>query len=94
MNPIREICKIKRPQHCKPNSVPYLCFGRGLTPNNQAEVGPLLVIAWDCLIQVVYFDEWTEQAIMDGLYLADSEIKSVFFTSDSVLTILDEVTPK
>jgi hypothetical protein len=55
-NTNEEILNLKRPKICRENSVPYIEFGFGLSPN-QCEVAPILVIAWDKIIQLVYFDE-------------------------------------
>lgn len=50
MNPVKEIFKIKRPKACRSTSVPYVSFGFGFTPGNQATEGRILAIGWDRLI--------------------------------------------
>lgn len=39
------------------------------------------------MIQIVYFDE--DEIKCDGIYLSVSEIKSCFFSGDSILCIVD-----
>jgi hypothetical protein len=55
--PIVEVMRIKRPTIVKPCAIPYLDYGQGLTPGMQDYTCPLLAIAWDNVIQLVYFDE-------------------------------------
>lgn len=71
MRPIAELFKIKRPHLCKDNSVPYLDWGYGLTPTMQERTVPILAVAWDCLIQLVYIDDETREIVMDGYYCSE-----------------------
>jgi hypothetical protein len=86
---VQEIMKIKRPSFTKHNSVPYCDFGKGLSPTS-TDSGPLLVIAWDSIVQIVHFDSCEVEARIDGVYIAESEVTACFFTSESVITILGQ----
>ena len=48
----------------------------------------MIVIAWDFLIQLIYFDENEQNWKLDGYYFSDSEINSVYFVGDSLLMVL------
>jgi len=49
----------------------------------------ILAVAWDQIIQLIYFEEGREHKIrMDGIYYTDSEISSCYFTGESILVIL------
>jgi hypothetical protein len=69
MRPIQELIRIKRPALCKPNAVPYLSFGVGLTPSKQDQTVIILAIAWDNLIQLIFFDNQEKLIKLDGVYL-------------------------
>ena len=88
MRPINELYKIKRPSICKEQSLPSLDWGFGLTPTMQEKVVPILAVAQDCLIQLVYIDEESNKIVMDGFYLSEKEINSCYFVADSVLVII------
>ena len=77
---------------CRSKSVPYLDFGYGHSPSKQEYTVPMLAIAWDCLIQLVYFDENEIVVKMDGFYCSESEINSVYFMGDSLFMILVDQT--
>ena len=53
---LSEEYKLKRPAICRSNSVPSCSFGYGSTPSKIDSRSLLLAVAWDCVIQVVYFD--------------------------------------
>jgi len=38
---------------------------------------------------LVFFDPNTLDVILDGIYTSETEIKSIFFSSDSMVTIID-----
>ena len=88
MRPIAEVISVKRPLMVKSTAVPYCDFGLGLTPGFQDYTCPLLAVAWDNIIQLVYFDEIGDEVRMDGFYVSDKEINSVFFVGNSLLAIL------
>lgn len=77
---------------CRSKSVPYLDFGYGHSPSKQEYTVPILAIAWDCLIQLVYFDENEIVVKMDGFYCSESEINSIYFMGDSCLLVLVDQT--
>lgn len=89
MRPIQELTRIKRPAFIKDNSVPYLSFGKGLTPSKQDSIVTLLAVAWDFFIQLFYFDDDQRCFKMDGVLINDCEIVMCCFTSDSVMMIAD-----
>jgi hypothetical protein len=89
MKPIKEVIRIRRPNMCRLKTVPYLDFGFGLTPGKQEYSVPILAIAWDNLVQLVYFDELAGNEVkMDGFYVAEQEISSCYFMGHSTLMIL------
>lgn len=89
MRPIKEIFQIPRPSSlCKEKSLPYVDWGYGLTPSQRDRTVPILAVAWDRLIQLVYINENTQTIEMDGFYYSDHEITSLFFMGDSILMAL------
>jgi hypothetical protein len=65
-----------------------LDFGYGLSPGHQEYTVPMLVVAWDCYIQLVLFDENDLQIKADGFYVSESEISTCYFVGDSILMVL------
>ena len=63
-------------------------WGYGLTPQERERTLPLLAIAWDKVIQLLYVNDQTNQLEFDGFYCTDQEINQVYFMADSVLVIL------
>lgn len=50
---------------------------------------PLLAVAWDNIVQLVYFDEMMGNEVrMDGFYLSEQEVNSVHFVGHSTLMIV------
>ena len=49
---------------------------------------PLMAIAWDKIIQLLYVNEETKTIEFDGYYCSDKEINQIYFMADSVLVIL------
>lgn len=77
-----------RPSFCKEKSIPYIDWGYGLTPSQRERTVPILAIAWDRLIQLIYINEQTQTIELDGFYYSDHEINSLYFTGDSILFAL------
>lgn len=69
--PPRPLKVIKRPAVCKEKSVPAIDWGYGLTPRERERTLPLLVFAWDKIIQLAYIDEATRNLEFDGFYCSD-----------------------
>ena len=86
--PPKPLQVIKRPAFCKEKSVPYIDWGYGLTPMNRERTLPLMAIAWDKVIQLMYVDDEQQTILFDGYYCSDQEINQVYFMGDSVLVIL------
>lgn len=59
----------------------------GLTPSNRNKQVQILAVAWDTLIQLIYFDN---EITLDGLFFGTSEIRQCQFMGDSVIVILDQ----
>jgi len=85
MKSVSEELKMKRPGICRPNSVPSLSFGYGVTPSKKDTRTLLLAIAWDSLIQLVSFDETKLEVTQDGVYYTDFVIDHIQFVADSTL---------
>jgi hypothetical protein len=49
---------------------------------------PLMAVAWDRMIQLVYVNDQTNEIQMDGYYCCDEEINQIYFMGDSILVIL------
>jgi hypothetical protein len=49
---------LSKHQSCRKNAIPYVAWGYGLTPQRCPEKSvPLLAVAWDSIIQLIYVDE-------------------------------------
>ena len=55
--PPRPLKTIKRPAACKEKSVPSIDWGYGLTPQERERTLPLMAIAWDKIIQLLYVND-------------------------------------
>jgi len=87
MKPVDCLHAIPKPDFCKEESLAYISWGFGLTPSYREQTVPLLVFAWDRLLQLVYFLE-DGSFEFDGFYYSNREIIGVQFVSDSVLMII------
>jgi len=90
MKPIDGLHTIPKPLWTKPNCVPYLDWGFGLTPSHREQTVPILAYAWDRIIQLIYIDDNGTSLEFDGFYHSDKEIINLFFIADSVLFALFE----
>jgi len=91
MKPVKELVSIQKPNFCKEKSLPYVAWGYGLTPSYREKTMPLLAVAWDRLIQLVYITERKDERVtfeMDGYYYTEQEINGIYFIGDSILFIL------
>ena len=86
--PPKPLQVLKRPAFCKEKSVPYIDWGYGLTPMNRERTLPLMAIAWDKIIQLMYVDDDEQSIEFDGYYCSEQEINQVYFMGDSVIVIL------
>jgi len=88
MRPIKEIYCFPKPSFCKDKSVAYIDWGHGLTPHHQDSTVPIMAMAWDKLIQLVYIDESNASIEIDGFYYStDGEITSCHFLAESILLV-------
>jgi hypothetical protein len=94
MNPFKTLYQMKRPKNLSREDVPCLDFGVGLTPTKRDVTVQMLAIGWGKYLQLIYFCDETDELILDGLYVANSVIKSVHFSSDSVIAMVDHGTMK
>lgn len=58
--PPRPMKTIKRPAICKEKSVPSIDWGYGLTPQERERTLPLMVIAWDKVVQLLWVNDDTK----------------------------------
>ena len=86
--PPRPLKTIKRPPICNPKSAPSIDWGYGLTPTERERTLPLMAIAWDKIVQLLYVDDHKRTLVFDGYYCSEKEINQVYFMADSVLVIL------
>jgi len=86
--PPKPLLDIARPPICKEKSVPLIDWGYGLTPQERERTMPLMAIAWDKVVQLLYVNDDTRTIEFDGFYLSEKEINQVYFVADSVLVIL------
>lgn len=93
MKSISEELKFKRPNICRPDSVPSASFGFGTLASKPGHRYFLLAIAWDTMIQLVKFDDTTFEASLDGIYYCDKVIDYVQFTADSTLMAWSDLSP-
>ena len=73
---------------CKEKSLPSIDWGHGLTPQEREQTRPLMAIAWDRVVQLLYLNEEKKCLEYDGYYCSDQVINQVYFMADSVLAIL------
>jgi hypothetical protein len=88
MRPIKELLCIKPSSFNRKRSIPYIDWGYGLTPTIRERTMPLMAVAWDRMIQLVYVNEQTNEIQMDGYYCCEEEINQVYFMADSILVVL------
>lgn len=70
---------------CKSESLPSASFGYGSLASKPNARYLLLAVAWDILIQIVKFDDFTLEASLDGIYYSDSAVEYLQFTAESTL---------
>jgi hypothetical protein len=80
--------KIARPKFCKEKSIPYVDWGYGLTPGQREKTVGILAFAWDKLVQLVYINEEEGTIELDGFYISEQQITSIYFLADSILMVL------
>ena len=90
MDPIDGLHTVSRPTICKEKSIPYIAWGFGLTPSQRESTVPIFAFAWDKLIQLIYVNEEGTSLEIDGFYLSDKEVISLYFIGDSILFALFE----
>jgi hypothetical protein len=94
--PVR-IMGLNKHLSCRKNAIPYVAWGYGLTPIKCREkTVPLLAVAWDSIIQLIYIDEDSNDVGCDGFYYTDSEkeITSINFMGDGILVAVIDKTTK
>ena len=69
--PPRPLKTIERPPICKEKSVPLIDWGYGLTPCERERTMPLMAIAWDKVVQLLYVNDDTRTLEFDGFYCSD-----------------------
>lgn len=90
LNPIVGLHQIKKPRFCRAFCNSYLDWGWGLTPSHRERTVPILAIAWDRLIQLVYVNQEGTSLEIDGFFYSDKEVIGLYFLSDSVLQAIFE----
>lgn len=90
MDPIDGLHTVTRPNICSEKSIPYISWGFGLTPSQRETTVPIFAFAWDKLIQLIYVNEEGTSLEIDGFYISDKQIISLYFIGDSILFALFE----
>lgn len=93
MRPIYNINRADFGKECvRPESISYLDWGYGITPNISREKSMcLLAIGWDKVLQICILEnpnKGMSSIKFDGYYISDYPIDTVKFISDSVIMIL------
>ena len=90
MKPIDGLFTVSKPSFVKENSVPYMDWGFGLTPSHREKTVPILAIAWDKTIQLIYINDEGTSLEIDGIFYSEKTIINCYFIADSVLFVLFE----